>query len=132
MKIQSQWDNDNHSIIRHEFERGWSWTDFHQALDTAYQMMDTVNQDVHVILDFRTANLIPNGALTQLKMAYSNPKHSNIGKTVVVGANSFMQALVSVGTKLAGNSSDNWEVQFANNLDEAYQILDKFTKQQDS
>jgi len=132
MKIKSEWDNDAQSVIRHEFERGWTWTDFHQALDNAYNMMGTVDHEVHVILDFRNANLIPNGALTQLKMAYTNPKHDNIGKTIVVGANNFMQALVSVGTKLAGTSSDNWDVQFANNLPEAYQILEKLSSSQDS
>ncbi|MBZ0304002.1 MAG: hypothetical protein K8J31_29960 [Anaerolineae bacterium] len=123
MKIKPTWDNEGKTIIRHIFERGWGWTDFHQALEQASVMMDEVDHRVDVILDFRDANLIPNGAITQVKKAYTNPKHHNVGTTIVIGANSFMQALVSVGTKLAPNSLENWDVEFARTLDEAYSIV---------
>lgn len=125
MKIQPTWDNDEKTIIRHIFERGWGWTDFHQALEQASTMMGTVNHRVDVLLDFRAASMIPNGAITQVKTAYTNPKPPNVGATVVVGANSFMQALVSVGTRLAPGTLQDWDVRFANSLDEAYQTLKK-------
>lgn len=123
MKIKPIWDNEGKTIIRHVFERGWGWTDFHSSLEEAAKMMNEVDHRVDVILDFRDANLIPNGAITQVKKAYTNPKHANMGTTIVIGANSFMQALVSVGTKLAPNSLENWDVAFAKTLDEAYSIV---------
>lgn len=123
MKIEPMWDNEQQTIIRHIFQRGWSWTDFHQALEKASTMMDTVQHRVDVVLDFRDASIIPSGAITQVKKAYSNPKHPNIGATVVVGANSFMQALVQVGTKLTPGTLQSWDVMFANNLEEAYTQL---------
>jgi hypothetical protein len=125
MKIEPKWDNEQKSIIRHVFERGWGWTDFHQALEEASTMMGTVDHRVDVILDFRDASIIPSGAITQVKKAYSNPKHPNVGSTVVIGANSFMQALVQVGTKLSPGTLQNWDVSFANTLDEAYTQLKK-------
>ena len=125
MKIESVWDNEDKTIIRHIFERGWGWTDFHQALDHASSMMDTVDHRVDVILDFRGASMIPSGAITQVKKAYTNPKHPNIGTTVVIGASAFMQAIVSVGTRLSPNALQDWDVQFANSLDEAYENLKK-------
>jgi hypothetical protein len=127
MKIEPKWDNEQKSIIRHIFERGWGWTDFHQALEQAATMMGEVDHRVDVILDFRNASIIPSGAITQVKKAYSNPKHPNVGTTVVVGANSFMQALVQVGTKLSPGTLQNWDVMFANTLDEAYTQLTKDT-----
>lgn len=125
MKIQPVWDNEEKTIIRHIFERGWGWTDFHQALDEASKMMDTVDHRVDVILDFRAASMIPSGAITQVKKAYTNPKHPNIGTTVVIGASAFMQAIVSVGTRLSPNALQDWDVQFANSLSEAYENLKK-------
>jgi hypothetical protein len=128
MKIEPKWDNEQKTIIRHVFERGWGWTDFHQALEQASTMMSEVDHRVDVILDFRDASIIPSGAITQVKKAYSNPKHPNVGTTVVVGANSFMQALVQVGTKLSPGTLQNWDVMFANTLDEAYTQLKKNDK----
>lgn len=128
MKIEPTWDNEQKTIIRHIFQRGWGWTDFHQALEEASRMMNTVDHRVDVILDFRDASIIPSGAITQVKKAYSNPKHPNVGTTVVVGANSFMQALVQVGTKLSPGTLQNWDVMFANTLDEAYSQLAKNDK----
>jgi hypothetical protein len=125
MKIQSVWDNDGKTIIRHIFQKGWGWDDFHQALDQAATMMGTVEHRVDVLLDFRDASMIPSGAITQVKKAYTNPKHANMGTTVVIGANAFMQAIVSVGTRLSPNALQNWDVQFANSLDEAYENLKK-------
>jgi hypothetical protein len=123
MKIEPIWDNEPHTIIRHVFQRGWGWTDFHQALEEASAMMSTVNHRVDVILDFRDASIIPSGAITQVKKAYSNPKHPNVGTTIVIGANNFMQALVSVGTKLSPGTLQNWDVKFASTLEEAYSQL---------
>jgi hypothetical protein len=123
MKIEPIWDNEQKTIIRHVFQRGWGWTDFHQALEQASTMMSTVDHRVDVILDFREASIIPSGAITQVKKAYSNPKHPNVGTTVVIGANNFMQALVQVGTKLSPGTLQNWDVKFANTLEEAYSQL---------
>ena len=128
MKIEPKWDNEQKTIIRHVFQRGWGWTDFHQALEEASTMMNTVDHRVDVILDFRDASIIPSGAITQVKKAYSNPKHPNVGTTVVIGANNFMQALVQVGTKLSPGTLQNWDVVFANTLDEAYSQLAKNNK----
>ncbi len=123
MKIQPTWDNPEKTILRHVFERGWGWTDFHQALEQASVMMDEVDHRVDIVFDFRDASLIPSGAITQVKKAYSNPKHKNAGTTVVIGASSFMQALVSVGTKLTTTANQSWDVKFAMTLDEAHNIL---------
>lgn len=123
MKITPTWDNTEKTILRHVFERGWGWTDFHQALEQAAGMMNEVGHRVDIIFDFRDASLIPSGAITQVKKAYSNPKHPNAGTTVVIGASSFMQALVSVGTKLTTAANQSWDVKFAMTLEEAHNIL---------
>jgi len=123
MKIKTTWDDETKKIIRYEFLRDWNWQDFHNAIEQARLMLDEVDHKVGIIFDFRNASLIPNGAITQIKKAYSNPKHPNIGTNVVIGGSAFMQAIMSIGAKLTGLAAQNWDFQYAASLEEARQII---------
>ena len=122
MKVNVQWDNEEHKIVRYIFEQGWAWPDLHQALDEAGKLINTVSHQVDVIMDISSANLVPKGALSQINRAYNNPKPPNIGITVIVAPNSFMSAMVNMAKKIWGNKTE-WQLEFVNTLDEAYQII---------
>lgn len=122
MKVQVQWDNEEHKIVRYTFQRGWSWPDLHHALDEAGKLINTVSHRVDVIMDISSANLVPQGALSQINRAYNNPKPPNIGVTVIVAPNSFMSAMVSMAKKIWGNKT-NWQLEFVQTIGEAYQII---------
>ena len=123
MNIEIVWDNEAKSILRYIYGRSWTWTDFNAAAKTAYAMLDTVDHKVSVIMDFQNANIIPQGAITQVQRAFSTPRHKNISTTVIVGssANTFLQAIAGVGRKLS--RANDWQLTFVSTLPEAYEAL---------
>ena len=122
MKVQVQWDNEEQKIVRYKFEQGWAWPDLHHALDEAGKLINTVSHRVDVIMDISNANLVPQGALSQINRAYNNPKPPNIGITIIVAPNSFMSAMVNMAKKIWGNKTE-WQLEFVNTIGEAYQII---------
>ena len=125
MKIDVQWGNEPHTIVHYTFYQGWGWADIDQALKQAAEMMSSVDHTVDVIMDFSGVNALPQGAVTQIKRAFSNPKPSNLDVTVMVGANMFIEVLVSTGRKLSGKVADNWPMEFVSSVDEAYALIEK-------
>ncbi len=123
MNIEVVWDNDQKTILRYIYGKSWTWADFNTAAKVAYDMLDTVDHKVSVIMDFQNANIIPQGAITQVQRAFSTPRHANISTTLIVGssANTFLQAIAGVGRKLS--RSNDWQLTFVSTLPEAYAQL---------
>jgi hypothetical protein len=99
MGINAIWDNTEKTIIRYDYEGTWTWDDLHKALEESHTMMRTVSHPVDVIIDVSSSRLIPSGALGRSKNITDN-KPDNHGKTMVVGANSFIQGLSDLFRKI--------------------------------
>lgn len=124
MKVNVDWDNDEQSIVRYTFDSDWNWQDLYAAMDNAGKMIETVSHRVDVLMDLSNANIIPKNAISQIKRGYDNPKSPNIGVTVVVTPNSFMNAIVLMAKKVWGDKGE-WELEFVKTLDEAYSTIQK-------
>ncbi len=99
------WDNDDHTVVRYDYNVGWTWDDFREAGKTALEMMSTVNHTVHVIANFADRAFPPMGALGRFKSAQESlPKDTVV---VVVGGGAFINALVSTFTGLYRHHSSN-------------------------
>lgn len=123
MKVSIDWDNDEQTIVRYTFEQGWDWQDLYAAMDNAGDMIETVPHSVDVLMDLSQSNLIPKNAISQIKRGYDNPKKPNIGLTVVVTPNSFMNAIVSMAKKIWSGGQDVWELEFVKTVEEAYSTI---------
>lgn len=123
MPITTIWDNPEQSIIRYVYEGKWTLTEFHQAFDTAYKMMNTVDHKVHLIIDVQNSTILPSGILSQGRTATNRAKHPNHGIILIVGANGLIRAMFDIFKKIYGQNVDATSYQFASNLDEAYKIL---------
>ena len=123
MNIELVWDNEAKTILRYIYGRSWTWADFSMAAKEAYTILDSVEHKVSIIMDFQNANIIPQGAITQVQRAFSTPRHANILTTVIVGSssNTFLQAIAGVGRKLT--RSNDWQLTFVANLPEAYALV---------
>lgn len=124
MNIDVKWDNEAKTIIRYVYKNGWNWDDYFAAIKAAADLEDTVDHKVDVIMDFHDANMIPQGAVTQVQRAFAYPRHPNIGLTVFVGANAFIRAIEGIGRKLAPSAAKKWDLAFAATLEEAYHIIE--------
>lgn len=86
MAIDVQWDSDQKTIIRHDFQRGWTWAEFGEACGhITPSMIATTDQTVHIISDFSNAPDLPlNGsALMHARTAVSRFP-ANWGLMVIV------------------------------------------------
>jgi hypothetical protein len=127
VNISVVWDNEAKTILRYIYGKDWNWADFHNAAKEAYQMLDTVDHKANVIMDFQNAQLVPQGAITNVQRAFSTRRHPNINMTIIVGAsaNNFLQAIAGIGRTLTRSSSNDWQLSFVATLPEAYALLDK-------
>jgi hypothetical protein len=125
MNIDVNWDNETKTIIRYLYKNGWNWDDYFAAIKSAGELLDTVDHKVDIIMDFHNANLIPQGAITQVQRAFSHPRHPNIRLTIFVGANAFIRAIEGIGRKLAPTAAKKWDLAFAATLEEAYHIAEE-------
>lgn len=67
--IQVVWDNEAQTIIRCDFEEGWSFNDLLALLDQIYQMMESVDTEAYVIFNLLEANSLPSVKLLNFKAA---------------------------------------------------------------
>jgi len=123
VNIDIVWDNPDQTILRYVFRQRWTWADLHNAMKEASRQMETVTHKVDIIMDVTQASLIPSGAIAQAQKAFATPKHHNAGITIVVSSSSFAQTLVAVGRKLSGRAAQNWEMEFANSIDLAHEVI---------
>jgi hypothetical protein len=123
MPITTDWDNPEKTIIRYHYGGKWNLTEFYAAFETAHKMIDTVNHQVHLIIDVRNSNILPNGVLSQGRTAANRAKHPNQGIIVIVGASGLIRGMFDVFKKLYGRNVDINSYKFASSLEEAHKIL---------
>jgi hypothetical protein len=92
MPINSIWDNAEKTILRHEYDGSWTWTDFKANLLKSRAMLDSIQHPADLIIDTRNGKLLPDGGVGSLHIL-SNGNHPNLGKTVLVGSNLFISRL---------------------------------------
>lgn len=132
MNINVAWDNEEQTILRYQFFKGWSWNDLREIFNEGYSMLDTVHHRVDVIMDFTEASMFaPSGAINQARHVSNNPRHDNIGLTVLVGSN-FVSSIFNMFKKIASNSTSKWDVAFAPTLNEAYNMINQRHAAQDA
>jgi hypothetical protein len=122
MNIQVIWDNETKKTIRYIFQKGWTWQDVREALKQAATMMEPLQHKVNVIMDFRQASMIPQGAISEAQRAFANPRPGNLNLTIFVG-DSFVHRLIEVATKLYNPKAKKWDMAVVKTLDDAYALL---------
>lgn len=115
MKIHVLWDNDEKTIIRYDYSKGWTWKDFAEADKIYQQMRAEVTHTVHIIANFEDGAFPPMGALGKFKSAQEGTPGDAV--VVVVGGGLFITQLVSVFNRVYKALSRKLMV--ADSLDEA-------------
>jgi hypothetical protein len=126
MSIRVAWDQSEHvpekTVIYWTFDGSWDWNDFSDADKLAYDMAISTAETVHSIIDFRASPKIPStGAIGYFKRSITKAP-PNRGKIVIVGASLMIRALEGILRSLA--PKDSYKYRMADNLDDAYRILE--------
>jgi hypothetical protein len=119
MLIKLTWDDEEKTIVRYNFEKGWGWNDLNNAFSEAALLFNSVPHEVNVIMDFRDASLIPQNALSHIQRGFKNPKPTNVGLTVIITPTRFLQTMVDAAQKVFGGKKVEWKMQFVNSEEAA-------------
>jgi hypothetical protein len=120
MPIQVQWDNEDKTILRYQYEGAWTWDDLYTALAQGYEWIDTVDHTVDIIIDLRQSSIIPSSALTHARNLDKH-RHPRIGLTIAVGANRFIQLLADTFKRLVPSVASQYTLLAT--LDEARALI---------
>jgi hypothetical protein len=120
MPVQTEWDNDEHTIIRMTFTGRWQWDEVRAASKEAGLMVKTVDHMVHFIVDTGNANWLPPGYQSNVRQIVSQV-HANPGIMVVVCSIPFIQQAFYIFTAL--NKGVRFRFRFVKTLEEARQFL---------
>jgi hypothetical protein len=123
-RVQVKWGDEAKSILYYSFDRIWEWGDIVTALKEGGELATSVSHRVDVIMDMSNANIVPSGAITQLRQSYSNKKAPNLETTIIVGANVFWEKLIDVTNRFAGSLAKTWKLEFAQTPAQAYKIIE--------
>jgi len=96
MAILAAWDNDEKTIIRHDFDAAWSWDEFWELVRLNSAMVESVSpKDVDIIVNLGKS-MTPRGGLTMSNLRKARLSALPNQGIVVVVATPFMKALLSV------------------------------------
>lgn len=127
MGIRIQWYDDNKDIIMHVYEGEWTLEDYYALIDENYKWIDSVSNRVDIINDLRETNTVPKGMIAPVKYAIRKA-HQNEGINVLVGATSFIRALINSINE--GSGQDFTEVVYTSTIEDAIRIIMEHRTQQ--
>jgi hypothetical protein len=119
MAIITQWDNDEKTIVRHDFQGRWTWEEFFAADRRASELVDSVTHRVDIISNMREGIMPREAALANARSVIHRLK-SNIGVIVVV-----VNPLLAVTTTVFKKVDKDFDrvVRAANSLQDARQLI---------
>lgn len=124
MPVNIEWDNDDQTIVRMEMVGHWTWDEAYAGAERGYAMLQSVEYEVGVIIDFsRSAGLPPNALPNARRMIQR--RHPRTGLTVFVGANTLFMALWNVFAKVYTLFAQKQNSIFAATVAEARRILEQ-------
>ena len=119
MHIVVTWENATKTVIRVQVtDSAWTIDDMRDAFLTAWNLTQTVDQRVNMILDMRASNKVPTGFLALMRWGVPN-RPKNAGDLVVLGGSLLMEIIHSVvHQSYVGLINIDYRVIFANSLED--------------
>lgn len=122
MSVHVTWDNNDHTVLRYDFDGDWQWEEFQTAFRRAREMLETVGHIVDVIADFRTSSSVPTETLARLAYVGSSSP-INLGNTILVGSNTFSMTTLALFRTFYSNVAHVFDTAYS--LERARALLAK-------
>ncbi|MBL8153998.1 MAG: hypothetical protein JNM70_07430 [Anaerolineae bacterium] len=126
MPIHITWGNPEHTVILQEFQGRWNINDLHTAFDQTNEMKKSVPHTVNFICDLRQSGMPSGNFLSVVRRLERQP--SNIGRTIMVGANHYIKTLGEVFKTISPSVLKTFF--FVGTLEEAWALIE--AEKQDS
>jgi hypothetical protein len=119
MPITVEWDNPQKTIIRQTHLGTWTWEEYYAAADQTLVMLNSVDYQIHLMIDMQQSSMLPSGALSHAAIAERD--HRNNGKVFLVGANRLVQSLYKVALVIRPRAAER--LVLVNTVEEVYAEL---------
>jgi hypothetical protein len=129
MTILVNWDNAEKTTILYTIHGRWTWEDLYDALDKGRGMMDSVSHEkVDFIVDMSDCKLLPDNALSNFARMTNKP-HPKNGRMVMVGATTFVRALLNMLGRYQGANDNAKAVKAVPSVEEARNVIAAYRQQ---
>jgi hypothetical protein len=125
MGIRVQWDNDDKTIVRWDFDGPWKWDDYFVAQLESNRLLDSVDHLVDIIGNIQKSRLLPPSAVSVYRSSLKSAA-PNLGLIVLVGSSSFVRQMVNIFMKLFRFKGPGTDFRFADSEEEARQIIAEY------
>lgn len=122
MPIEVKWDNEEKTVLCFEYKGVWEWDDVFPVIEKGDKMIDEVDHPVGIVFDMTESAGVPKGVFSQTKRANRNI-HKHVKYRVTVGANRFIEILVSSYQKIYGAMGGESTTAFASTREEAHTLI---------
>lgn len=124
MPVTIDWDSDDKTIVRMEMIGFWTWKEADAGARQGYDLLQSVDYEVGVIIDFSRSTSMPPYALQNARRMIQH-RHPRTGLTVFVGTNTLFLALWNVFARIYTLFAQRQNSVFAPTVAEARDILMK-------
>jgi hypothetical protein len=125
MSVTVQWDNEDKTLVRYDFEGRWTWDEFYAAYEQGKKLTEAVPYKLFYILypkDNTSQRYLPSNFLSHA-VAINRQSDPNAGLTVIVSQSPFVHGLLSVLTTVMRFAGQRYAT--SRTLDEARAMLVK-------
>ena len=109
MPIDVNWDDDAQTVIRYEFWSPWTWNEYRQAIDRAWELAGSVSHPTDTITDMSASRLLPEGLFRNVKQSVVEIPEST-QTVVLVGGGLFVETMLNVIKSVYRNAASKFFV----------------------
>ncbi len=124
--ITLDWGDANESILVCTFIDNWTAEDLFLAIEKVENMVLPQEKPIHILIDAQQGFTPPKNLITLAKSALSRQKIA-VNLIVVIAKSRFLQGIYGIMGKMYPGIR---KVQFANNANEAYELIEQFDEQE--
>lgn len=123
MTISICWDNEAHNVLRMTHNGAWNFQELNEAVETGWQMVNTVAHPVDIIHEFQPGVQLPSNLISGFYRMMRQPVHPNLsGLIVFVGVTKVGRNLLLIMRRMYPSPRLN-HVYFVDTLDEARHFI---------
>ncbi len=119
MKITVSWEDHEQRTLIYHFPPVWIWREFYNAKAEAERLLDTVDHNVAVFLDFSQGASLPAGAISEA-LKIIKLRHPRATPAIFIGINPRIRIVFNMLRSVLGNRMK--DIHLVKNLDEAWAL----------
>ena len=126
MGVEVVWENEEKTVLRFIYLKGWTWDDVYTGGKQAREMMDSVSHPVVSIIDYQAGGILPSGVPVHFRnMQKILDAKNNSGINVVLAgstAKAFANSFIKLFRQTFPDAKQNAKWFVVDNLDEARKL----------